>query len=113
MNKKLIVTLILTAIVLTVAAPAFAQVEQLTFRDVIRILNRLANWMFTILLSVAVIMIIIAAYRYLTAGGDESKVSTAHKTLIYALIAIGIGLLAKGLIFLVGELVSSPYIPFF
>ena len=113
MNKKLIVAFILSGIILTVAVPAFAQVESLTFRDVVRILNRLANWMFVVLLSIAVIMIIISAYRYLTADGSEEKVSKAHKALIYALVAIGIGLLAKGLIFLVGELVGSPYIPFF
>ena len=112
MSKALSI-FILSAVVLTAAAPVFAQVESLTFRDVVRILNRLANWMFIVLLSIAVIMIIISAYKYLTAGGDESKVSSAHKTLIYALIAIGVGLLAKGLIFLVGELVGAPSIPSF
>lgn len=112
MSKALSI-FILSAVILTVAAPIFAQVESLTFRDVVRILNRLANWMFIILLAVAVIMIIIAAYKYLTAGGDESKVSSAHKTLIYALVAIGVGLLAKGLIFLVAELVGANYLPGF
>lgn len=111
--SKVLSIFILSAVVLILAAPAFAQVQSLTFRDVIQILNRLANWMFIALLSIAVIMIIISAYKYLTAGGDENKVSTAHKTLIYALVAIGIGLLAKGLIFLVAELVGSSSLPSF
>lgn len=113
MNKKLMVVLILSAVILTVAAPVFAQVQSLTFNDVVKILNRLANWMLIVLLAIAIIMIIISAYKYLTAGGDEGKITAAHKTLVYALIAIGIGLLAKGLIFLVGELVGSPYLPSF
>jgi uncharacterized membrane protein (DUF485 family) len=87
--------------------------QQLTFRDVINILNRLATWMFIILLSVAVIFIIVAAYNYLTAGGQAEKVSTVHKMLAYALVAIGIGLLAKGLIFLVAQLVGASTLPTF
>jgi uncharacterized membrane protein len=63
--------------------------------------------MFLILLTLAIIFIIIAAYKYLTAGGDESKVSSAHKTLIYALVAIAVGLLAQGLVYLVAELVGA------
>ncbi|MDP1629695.1 MAG: hypothetical protein Q8L57_03685 [bacterium] len=104
MSKSIAIFILSLIIFGGVVFPAFAQVQQLSFRDIIRILDRLASWMFIILLSVAVIMIIIAAYKYLTAGGDESKVSSAHKTLIYALVAIGVGILAKGFIFLVMEL---------
>lgn len=107
----------LSAIVLSVAIlgglalPAFAQVEQLSFKGILKILDRLTRWLFIVLLSLAVIMIIISAYKYLTAAGDESKITSAHKTLIYALIAIGIGLLSRGVVFLISELVGISSAP--
>ncbi len=107
MSKKILVASLSLFLLVAVVFPAFAQVSTLSFRDVQRILTKLANWMFLILLTLAIIFIIIAAYKYLTAGGDESKVSSAHKTLIYALVAIAVGLLAQGLVYLVAELVGA------
>ncbi|MDP1629694.1 MAG: hypothetical protein Q8L57_03680, partial [bacterium] len=107
---KLISILLLSAVIFGgVVFPAFAQLQTLTFANIKTILARLANWMFIVLLSVGVIIIIIAAFKYLTAGGDAAKVESAHKMLIYALVAVGIGILAKGFAFLVAELVGAPY----
>lgn len=44
---------------------------------------------------VAVIMIIIAGFKYLTSGGDANKVGSAKSTLIYAIIGIVIAVLAQ------------------
>jgi hypothetical protein len=54
------------------------------------------NWMFDILLTLSVIMVMWAAYVYLTAGDDTEKVHKATKTLTYAAVAILVALLAKG-----------------
>ena len=47
---------------------------------------------------VAVIMIIVAGYRYVVSGGDSSKVSTARSTITYALVGIVIAVMAQGLV---------------
>ena len=46
----------------------------------------------------AVIMIIVAGFKYITAGGDSASVKSAKDTLIYALIGVAIAVLAQFLI---------------
>ena len=53
------------------------------------------NWLFYFLIIVAVIFIIVAAFKYLTAAGDAEKVKSAGHELLYAVIAIIVGILAK------------------
>src|SRR3990167_6975958 len=64
-------------------------------QQIFGILERLTNWLLTALLVLAGIFIIFAAYQYLTAAGNEEKVKSAKNIIIYAVVAIGIGLLAK------------------
>lgn len=52
--------------------------------------------MFWVLLAVAVIMVLWAAYLYLTAGEDTEQVHRATKILTFAAVAVVVGLLAKG-----------------
>ena len=46
----------------------------------------------------AVIMIIIAGFKYITSGGDSSNVSSAKNTLIYALVGIIIVILSQAIV---------------
>ena len=49
----------------------------------------------------------VAAYKYLTAGGDPEKVKSASNILIYAAIAIVVALFARGLPTLIYSLVGG------
>jgi len=71
----------------------------------IDIIQNIANLIFTFLLIFAVIMILMAAYNYLFSGGDEKKVSTAHKMLIWAAVAVVVGLLAQTIPFIVQSII--------
>lgn len=75
------------------AAPAGTGVE-----PIIAILNTIGNWMFGILIAVAAVYILLAAFKFLSGGGDEKKVTEARKALQYALVAVVVGALTKGLI---------------
>ncbi|MDP3971069.1 MAG: pilin [bacterium] len=55
------------------------------------------NWVLGLLALVAVIMILIGGFRWMTAGGNEEKVESAKKLLIAALIGLVIILAAWGL----------------
>jgi hypothetical protein len=44
---------------------------------------------------IAVIMIIIAGFKYVTSGGDANRVSSAKNTLLYAIVGIVIAALAQ------------------
>lgn len=70
---------------------------------VMGLIQYITNWMFTILLVLAVMMIIIAAYHYLFSGGSEEGTSKAKNYLIYTVIAIAVAMISKGVTFIVAQ----------
>ena len=72
--------------------------------NVMTVLDNVTNWLFAILLIVAAIAIIIAAFNFVTAQGDADKVKTARQFVLYALIGVLVAILAKGLVGLVGTI---------
>ncbi len=60
-----------------------------------QILCPIAGYMFAILIGVCTIMILVAAFIYATAGGDEQKVGKATKTITYAAVGVVVALVAK------------------
>ncbi len=70
------------------------------------LLDRITDWIFAILLTISVIFVLLAAFKYLTSKGGEG-VSDAHKMLIWAAVAIAVGILAKGFVNIVRILVTN------
>jgi hypothetical protein len=71
------------------------------------VLDRVIGWIFTLLLVLAVIFILYAAFKYLTAAGDPTTISTANKMLLYAAIAIAVAVLSRSIPLLVKQFVQS------
>ena len=69
-------------------------------------LNSITNWIFAILMVVAVIFIILAGFQYVTAGGDSDKVKMAWQKIMYAMIGVGVALLARGMVSLVTKMMA-------
>ena len=65
------------------------------------------SWMFYFLVALAVIFIIVAAFKYLTAGGNPEKVKGAGSTLLYAAIAVGVALLARAIPLIVASFLGA------
>lgn len=65
------------------------------------------SWLFTIAILLSVVLVLIAAYRYLTSAGDPGKVKLATNTIIYAAIGIAVAMLARSLPFIVEQLVPG------
>lgn len=65
-----------------------------------------ARWIFTFLIVVSVIFGLIAAYQYITAGGDPEKLQQARTNTIYALIAVAIGMLAFSIPTIVSQILD-------
>ena len=65
------------------------------------------SWLFTFLIVLAAIFAMVAAYKYLTAGGDPEKIKGASNVLIYAAIAVVAALFARGLPLLVSSLIGG------
>jgi hypothetical protein len=55
----------------------------------------------TIIASLAVLMIIVGGIMYLTSGGDQQRVETAKKILIYSIGGLVVAILAYAIVMLV------------
>jgi len=100
-----VILLLLFSFYLTQATTPPATMPEIPEIDVNiwEILDRALNWFFGIALIIAAIMLVYAGFNYVTASGNEEKIKTATKTLIFALIGVAIALLAKGLPMLVQD----------
>jgi membrane-associated HD superfamily phosphohydrolase len=70
-------------------------------------LCNITNWLFYFLIILAVLFIIVAAFKYLTAAGEPEKVKSASHMLLYAAIAIVVGIVAKAVPSLIGSVLNS------
>lgn len=75
-----------------------------TYQGVLDLLKTLSGWMLGILIALAVVFLIYAAFLYLTSGGEQETLTKAKNYLVYAVVAIGVGLLARGLVILAASL---------
>ncbi len=66
----------------------------------------IGDWIFTALLVVAILVILLAAWGFLTAGGDPEKVKKSRDYLIYALVGIAVAFLAKVLVRVVASIMT-------
>ncbi len=111
MSKKLLAGILLAG-VLSLAAQSIVlagaatgpQPEALptwTATGVLRLITRITNWIFTFLIAIVVIMVLVSAYMFVTAGGNPDQQAKARMILIYALIGFAVGMIARGIIALV------------
>lgn len=115
--KKILSTLVLISL-LVVPAVSLAVAEEgpntipdpgiTTVGGLRDLLQTISNWIFTGLLILAGIFLVIAGYFFVTASGEAAKIKTARQMVINALIGVAIGLSAKGLIEIIGDLVGTP-----
>jgi len=87
--------------------PSGIGIPNLDEGDVVTILERAGVWMFWVFLIVAVIMVLISAFRYLAASGKEEGIRTATHSLIYAVSAMAVALLAWSFTALIANLLGA------
>ena len=106
MKKQLIAGALLLA-VLAVPTIAFAQINlnyispttfNLKSADLQSTVIKIVQWVLTLLGLIAVIMILYGGFVWLTAGGNEDKVSTAKRVISAAVIGLIIVLLAWAIV---------------
>lgn len=88
---------------LMAASVAFAQPSEVaggeeagpgTVDDLLDLIGQIAVYFQTIVLIIAVIMLVAAGFTWMTAGGDEEKLTKARKMFIWGLVGIAIALFA-------------------
>ena len=78
-----------------------------TGQELIDFITTMGNWIFTILLAVAVIMLIYAGFLFVTSSGDVEHVLKARQMLINALIGVAVALAAKGLVEVIRNILET------
>jgi hypothetical protein len=78
-----------------------------SLQGVLQMLCTVFAWAFYFLIVLAVIFIIIAGFKYLTAAGDPEKVKAAGTMLIYTAVAIGVALLARAVPLIIGSFLGA------
>jgi hypothetical protein len=61
--------------------------------------------------AIAIIMVIVSGFKYITSSGDSNRIASARSTLVYALVGLAIAALAQFLVHFVlhaTEAVSNP-----
>ena len=65
-----------------------------------------SNWIFAFVLIVAVIVLLFGAIQFFTARGNEDQVADARRYITYALVGVAVAVLARALIFVVGNFIG-------
>ncbi len=78
-----------------------------TIDGVIGIACNILNYVFGILMVVALVFVLVAAFYYLTSSGEPEQVKKANKTLTWAAVAIVIAIFARGFPSIVASVVNG------
>jgi len=78
-------------------------------RDIPTLIDTIATWLLGIGSTIAVIIVIWAAFLFMTSGGNQQKVTQARQTLWYAIIGLTVLLLAKGVTSLIQNFLSGNF----
>jgi len=75
----------------------------------VNLICTIAGWLFAFLIVLAIVFILIAAFYYLTASDNAQRRSAANYMIVFAAVAIALGILARSLPFLVSSLVGGTF----
>lgn len=93
---------------LSLIMPALASAQLPTSAEGVFALGcTIVNLLFGVLIFLTIFFVVLAAFKYLTAGGDMEKVKAASHQLLFAAIAIVVALLAKALPSIVTSIVGG------
>jgi len=64
--------------------------------DITNVLKGILRWTYYIFFILAIYFILIAGFSYFTAGGNPEKIQKANTSLLWAFVAIAVGLISVG-----------------
>jgi hypothetical protein len=112
--KKIIISTASALILMGVAQVAFAIVPgnaptgPQDLPGLLLIVDNIINLIFAALIVFSVIFIVMAAFQFISAGGDLAAVTQARQKLIYAVVGIIVALLAKSLPIVIKSFLNVP-----
>ncbi|MBZ9572070.1 hypothetical protein KJA15_01940 [Patescibacteria group bacterium] len=76
-----------------------------TFEEIV---EGIIDFIFVIAVALVPLMIIVAGFYFVTAGGDPGRIRTAKQIMFWTIIGFAIVLLAKGLITVIKQILGVP-----
>lgn len=77
-------------------------------QQIFTILSKIVRWTYTIFFIVAVFFILLAAFNFLTAQGDSTKIQEARSQILWAIVAIAIALISVGAAQIIKNFIQQP-----
>ena len=106
-NYLFIAGIALSALALPVFVMAISIPNPLICGNIPCVIEVITNFIFVIGMALVPIMVILAAYNFITAGGDPKKITLARNMLLYIFIGIIVMLVAKAITSLVRSLLGG------
>lgn len=78
-----------------------------SIEEFLNILEKIANWIFAILLAVALIFIVYAAFKFVTAAGNPANVEQARQMLLFAIVGIVVAVAARGIVAVAKSIITG------
>lgn len=103
MVKNILFGLIVIGIIFSLGSPMAVLAQEdvvapnLTERQIFAMIETIVDWVFTILIITSVFMILISAFQFVTSGDNPEGITKARSRLIWAMVGIGLAVLAKGI----------------
>ncbi len=69
----------------------------LKYDSIVKLIDGIATWLLSIGGALATVVILWAAFMYLTSGGSEERTTQAKKALLWAVVGIAILAVGKGI----------------
>ena len=94
-NKMRFERIFLVVLMNVLRFPWIASAAPDTCQGLVDLIEKVGFAMEAIIGSIAVIMVLVAAFHYMTAGDDAQKVKKAHQTIAYAVIGLIVATLSS------------------
>jgi len=104
---KKVLLILASASLLILPTIVLAQIEEAPTVDIMEVIARMTDWAFNILMAMAIFCIIVAAFYFVTAGGDSQKVTMARTWLTYTFIGVAVALAARGIVALIRAAITG------
>jgi len=113
-RKKIIIPILLLAVFL-VPIFVFGQTikidNPLKAKNLEELVEGIINFIFWVATALAPLMIVIAAFYFVTSAGNPKQIDTAKKIILYTVIGYGIILLSKGIIIVLRDILGVTATP--
>jgi len=105
-KKALFFTLLFSLLMpfLTWAITIVSPISATSFEELIDVV---INFIFWVAIVIVPIMVIVAAFYFLTSGGNSEKINTAKKIILFTFIGLFIVLLGKGIVAIIKQVLGG------